>query len=483
MTATVAVARSLAALVSVEVVETVAETGMLGPGFAPTRTTMARVRDSPLSRSAGGRVQTTAVPAPFRAQPVGAETNVVPTGTGTVTCGATGRAAPVFVTPTFSVRSWPGRTVPELGWIVTPRSTVCVTGTAREAESLAAFVSVDVVETVAEAARLAPGSSPTFTTIARVRESPEPRPEAGRSQTTAVPAPFRAQPVGAETNVVPAGSGIVTFGASGRPGPLFFTVAVSVRFWPGRAVPGSEVSVTPRSTVSMTGTASAARSLLAFVSAEVVETVAETAMDGPGFGPTFTTIALSSDSPASRSAAVRSQTTAVPAPLTAQPVAAETNVVPEGSGIVTFGSTGRDGPALAIVAVIVRFSPGRTGPGAAASDTPRSTDGSTGVLVVAVLFETSRSVSVEVTVADVATDAPGVAVVVSGIRSGFVPVPPAGSIVPRLQVTIWFPVGPETEQRESRLAVSTVVPDGTSKRTTLPGAAEPPSFVTPTSQV
>ncbi|CAB4938152.1 unannotated protein [freshwater metagenome] len=483
MTGTLAVARSLPAFVSVEVVDVVAEIAMLGPGFGPTRTTIARVTASPASRSAAGRSQTIAVPAAFRAQPAGALTSVVPEGSGIVTRGWPGRATPSFRTTAVSVRSWPGRTGLGEPVMVTPRSTVWFTGTESVAVSLLARVSVEVVATVAEAGMLEAGASPTRKTIARVSDSFGSRSAGDRSQTTAVPAPLSAQPAGALTKVVPTGTGIETVGATGRPKPVFVTTAVRVRFWPGRAVPGSLLSVTPRSTVSVTGTTRAARSLLGSVSAEVVETVAETGMVGPGFGPTRTTTDFVSDSPASSSAAVRSQTTEVPAAFRAQPAPALTNVVPEGSGIVSFGSIGRAGPSLVTVAVSVRSSPGRTGPGSAAKDTPRSTDWTTGVCVVAVLLPRSRSVSVVATDADVVMDAPGVAVVVSGIRRGLAPVPPPASTVPRLQSTIWEPEAPLSVQRGSIVAASAVVPAGTSKRTTLLGAAEPPSFVTPTSQV
>ena len=354
ITGTVAVARSFRPFVSVEVVETVAESARLGPGSAPTFTTIAVVTDSPLSRSDAVRSQTTAVPAPLSAQPVGAETNVAPAGSGIVTFGSVGRATPSFFTTAVSVRFSPARTGLGEPEIVTPRSTVWFTGTARVARSLAAFVSFDVVETVAEAARVEGGVSPTFTTIAFVTVSPLSRSDGVRSQTTAVPAEFSAQPVGAETNVVPAGIGIVSCGASGRPGPLLVTVAVSVRFCPGSAVPGVEASATPRSTFSITGTNAESRSFAVFVSVDVVETVAVAARVGPGSAPTRTTTAFVTDSLLSRSDAVRSQTTAVPAPLSAQPVGAETNVVPTGSGIVTFGSTGRAAPVFVTTAVSVR---------------------------------------------------------------------------------------------------------------------------------
>ena len=346
---------SLPAFVSVEVVDAVAEAEMLAGGASATFTTIAFVTDSPLSRSDGVRSQTTAVPAEFSAQPVGAETNVVPDGIGIVTRGASGRPGPLFVTVAVSVRFWPGSAVPGFAETVVARSTLWMTDTDVVAVSFVAFVSVDVVDVVAERAMDGPGSGPTLTTIAVVSDSPRSRPEAVRSQTTAVPRPLSAQPVGAETSVVPAGSGIVTLGSTGRAAPVFVTTAVSVRFWPGRTGSGPAESDTPRSTVWSTGTVSGAESFARFVSVEVVATVAEAAMLAPGVSPTRSRTERVRDAPAPRSDPERSQTTAVPAELSAHPVGPETNVVPAGTGIVSDGASGRPGPLFVTVAVSVRF--------------------------------------------------------------------------------------------------------------------------------
>jgi hypothetical protein len=186
-----------------------------------------------------------------------------------------------------------------------------------------------------------------------------------------------------DTNLVPAGRASESVRALASLGPMFVTESVSVRFAPGATGSGVAVLAIARSAwAGPTVDAVVLLLLTGFRSVADVEIVAVFETVVPGTAPeAVATTNVNVAFPGGKDGFVQEIEPEAPGGGVAHDhpagVAAETNVVPAGSGSFSVVAGAAFGPAFVATMVYVMFAPGVTVAGTPLFETDRSAKGST----------------------------------------------------------------------------------------------------------